>query len=106
MGEDAHVIDFCGQDDKPYWCGFENSTSMALSDDFGGGREMRVRDNGLKRDVDVCHGECPARECYWPRPDPGVFTPGKGYKSRGSKPSGEYICGTRAIHGCPDKYCR
>jgi hypothetical protein len=36
MGEDAHVIDFCGQDDKPYWCGFENSTSMELSDDLVG----------------------------------------------------------------------
>jgi len=68
---------------------------------------MKVRDKDLKVEVDVCEAACvkTPRECYWPRPDPGVFTPGKGYKSRGSKPSSDYICGTRAIHGCPNKYC-
>lgn len=66
---------------------------------------MKVKDKNLKRMVDVCDKECPNRPCYWPRTDPGVFVPGKGYKSRGSKPSNEYICGTRAIYGCPDEYC-
>lgn len=68
---------------------------------------MKVKDKDLKVEVDVCEEACVTspRECYWPRPDPGAFTAGKGYKSRGSKPSSDYICGTRAIHGCPDKYC-
>lgn len=66
---------------------------------------MKVRDKELKVKVDVCHNECPERPCYWPRTDPGVFTPGKGYKSRGSRPSEDWICGNRAIHGCPDEYC-
>ena len=65
---------------------------------------MKIRDKNIKHLVDVCHKDCPNRECYWPRPDPGVFTPGKGYKSRGPKQSSEYICGTRAIHGCPEQY--
>jgi len=65
---------------------------------------MKIKDKKIKEIVDVCDKECPNRKCYWPRPDPGVFTPGKGYKSRGSKHSSEYICGTRAVHGCPDKY--
>ena len=66
---------------------------------------MKIRDKTLKVIVDVCDKSCPNRPCYWPRTDPGVFTPGKGYKTRGNKPSNEYICGTRAIHGCPDEYC-
>lgn len=66
---------------------------------------MKVKDKDIKETVDVCEKDCLTRPCYWPRPDPGVFTPGKGYKSRGSKHSEEYICGTRAIHGCPEQYC-
>ena len=66
---------------------------------------MKVKDKNLNVYVDVCDKECPERICYWARPDPGVFTPGKGYKARCNTPSKEYICGTRAIHGCPDKYC-
>jgi hypothetical protein len=68
---------------------------------------MKVKDKSLNVWVDVCDTICVTepRKCYWPRPDPGVFTPGKGYKSRGSKPGEEYICGTRAIRGCPDEYC-
>ena len=66
---------------------------------------MIVRDKELKKYVDVCEKDCLGRPCYWPRPDPGVFTPGKGYKTRGSKPSSKYLCGNRAIHGCPDEYC-
>jgi len=66
---------------------------------------MKIKDKELNVLVDVCHKDCPKRECYWARPDPGVFVPGRGYKTRGSAPSKEYICGTRAINGCPDKYC-
>lgn len=64
---------------------------------------MKIKDG--KQTVDVCHNDCPKRRCYWPRPDPGVFTQCQGYKSRSSKPSKEWICGTRAIHGCPDEFC-
>ena len=68
---------------------------------------MKVRDKALGKFVDVSEKACVAdkRRCYWPRIDPGVFTPGQGYKARGSKPSNEYICGTRAIRGCPDEFC-
>lgn len=66
---------------------------------------MKVYDKDLEVSVSVCSVDCPNRDCYWPRSDPGVFIPGKGYKSRGSEPSYEYICGEREIHGCPDKYC-
>ena len=66
---------------------------------------MKVKDKELNVMVDVCDKNCTNRPCYWPRTDPGVFVQGKGYKSRGNKPSPEYICGTRAIHGCPDEYC-
>ncbi|CAK0756453.1 conserved hypothetical protein [Gammaproteobacteria bacterium] len=65
---------------------------------------MKVIDKELKETIDVCHKDCPNRECYWPRTDPGVFVPGQGYKTRGSKMSDEWICGTRAIHGCPNHY--
>jgi hypothetical protein len=63
---------------------------------------MKVKDKAIGEIVDVAEKHCIGRRCYWPRPDPGVFTPGKGYKSRGSTHTEEYICGTRAIHGCPD----
>jgi len=66
---------------------------------------MKIYDKELKKKVYVFGKECLKRDYYWPRPDPGVFTQGVGYKSRGSKVSHEYICGTRAIHGCPDKHC-
>lgn len=68
---------------------------------------MKVKDKSIGKIVDVCDKRCVIdnRPCYWPRPDPGVFTPGRGYKARGSNHSHEYICGTRAIHGCPDQYC-
>jgi len=66
---------------------------------------MKIKDKILKKDIDVCHKDCHIRPCYWPRPDPGVFTQGKGYKSRGPQTSVEYICGTRAIRGCPDEFC-
>jgi hypothetical protein len=65
---------------------------------------MKVYDKDIKSQVDVCDKDCPKRDCYWPRTDPGVFVQGRGYRSRGSKPSNEYICGTREIHGCPDEF--
>lgn len=62
---------------------------------------LKVKDKELKVHVDVCDPECPHRPCYWPRPDPGIFTQGQGYRHR----SNEWICGTREIRGCPDEYC-
>jgi hypothetical protein len=64
---------------------------------------MKVKHNGVM--VDVCEKGCPGYACFWPRTDPGVFTQGQGYKSRGSGPAG-WLCGTREIHGCPDKPVR
>jgi hypothetical protein len=60
---------------------------------------MKVRDSGLKVMVDVSESDCPKRPCYWPRPDPGVFTQGRGYRQRSGKP--EWLCGNREIRGCP-----
>lgn len=60
---------------------------------------MKIKDKKLKRTVDVSHKNCLKEDCYWPRPDPGVFVQGRGYRSRGGKT--EWICGHRAIHGCP-----
>lgn len=64
---------------------------------------MKVKDKALKVLVDVSHKDCPNRECYWARPDPGVFTQGQGYRQRASGDKG-FICGHREIHGCPDTY--
>jgi hypothetical protein len=68
---------------------------------------MKVKDKDINEFVNVCHKDCVSgnRQCYWPRSDPGIFVQGQGYRSRGSKVSHDYICGTRAIHGCPDEYC-
>lgn len=68
---------------------------------------MKVKDREINKLVDVADKRCitEKRECYWPRPDPGVFVQGKGYRTRGSEVSDEYLCGNRAIRGCPDKYC-
>lgn len=58
---------------------------------------MKIRDKDLKVMVDVRQSQCLKRMCYWPRQNPGSFTQGRGY----SKPTKDWICGTRAIHGCP-----
>jgi hypothetical protein len=60
---------------------------------------VKVRHKGVQ--VDVSAKDCPRRPCFWARPDPGVFTQGQGYKSRGGGSAG-WLCGTREIHGCPD----
>jgi len=62
---------------------------------------MKIKDKNLKLLVDVANAECTSRSCYWPRADPGVFTQGQGYKSRGRDIG--WLCGTREIHGCPHK---
>jgi hypothetical protein len=62
---------------------------------------MKVKDKAVKELVDVAHPNCPNRECYWPRPDPGVFTQGVGYRTRNPGKKPEWLCGTREIHGCP-----
>lgn len=60
---------------------------------------MKIKDKKLKKMIDVAEAECPKRKCYWPRPDPGIFTQGQGYRQRNRKQ--EWLCGTREIHGCP-----
>ena len=61
---------------------------------------MKIRDRKIKQTVNVSDAGCLKRHCYWPRLDPGVFTQGQGYRSRGGKV--EWLCGTREAHGCPD----
>ena len=58
---------------------------------------MNIKDKHLKKMVDVSDKDCPKRECYWPRLDPGSFTQGVGYRHR----SDDWLCGNREIHGCP-----
>ena len=64
---------------------------------------MMVLFKKINAKVDVCCKECLGRECFWARPDPGIFVQGRGYRSREGKRG--WICGRRAIHGCPEKYC-
>jgi hypothetical protein len=61
---------------------------------------MKIKDKTLGQWIDVCCPDCPSKKCYWPRPDPGVFTQGQGYRQRSHKAG--WLCGTREIHGCPD----
>lgn len=64
---------------------------------------MKIRDKNLKEVVDVSCEKCPTYSCYWPRPDPGIFTQGQGYRTRHPELKNQpYICGHRAIHGCPE----
>tara|TARA_Y100000310_G_C20625786_1_gene785797 strand:- start:604 stop:813 length:210 start_codon:yes stop_codon:yes gene_type:complete len=65
---------------------------------------MKIRDKKIKEWVHVAFPTCADHYCYWPRKDPGVFTPGQGYRTRGGE--AEYICGHNAIHGCPDHICQ
>jgi hypothetical protein len=58
---------------------------------------MKIRDQKLKKLVNVLDADCPRRACYWPRLDPGSFCQGRGYRHR----SNDWLCGTREIHGCP-----
>lgn len=61
---------------------------------------MLIRDKQLRQRVRVVCKDCINRDCYWPRKDPGVFTPGTGYRHR----SDDYLCGTHDIRGCPQAY--
>jgi hypothetical protein len=61
---------------------------------------MIIRDKINRVKVDVLNCECPTYECYWPRPDPGVFTQGQGYRTREGGSRG-WLCGRREAHGCP-----
>jgi len=63
---------------------------------------MKVKDKNLEVEVDVYERGCLNKDCYWPRPDPGVFTKGIGYKSRANGSVG-WLCGTREARGCPSK---
>lgn len=61
---------------------------------------MKVKDKKMKVAVSVAETDCPDKPCYWPRPDPGVFTQGQGYRKRSVDVG--WLCGTREAHGCPD----
>ncbi len=61
---------------------------------------MKVKDKALNKMIDVSQKDCPTFTCYWPRPDPGIFTQGQGYR-KASVDRG-WICGNREIRGCPD----
>ena len=63
---------------------------------------MKVRDKNFKKNVDVYNADCLKKACYWPRPDPGNFIQGQGYRSRGTVGDDRWLCGTREVHGCPD----
>ena len=63
---------------------------------------MKVKDRQLRQLVDVACKDCPAYQCYWPRPDPGIFIQGQGYRHPVTGNRG-YLCGTREIHGCPEQ---
>lgn len=63
---------------------------------------MKIRDREMKVAVDVYDKDCPRRSCYWPRPDPGVFTRGVGYRERNPGRKREWLCGHREINGCPN----
>ncbi len=78
-----HVLDISGGD----------NCSRAMGD------EMKIKDKSLKVLVDVAQKECQSFTCYWPRPDPGVFTQGQGYRQRECRQG--WLCGRREIHGCP-----
>ena len=64
---------------------------------------MKIRDRHLGKPVDVSDRDCPRRACYWPRPDPGVYTQGVGYRTRNPGKPAEWLCGTREARGCPDR---
>jgi hypothetical protein len=60
---------------------------------------MKIKDKKIGEEISVSCRECPTYACYWPRPDPGTFTQGQGYRHR----SNDWLCGNREIHGCPDQ---
>ena len=62
---------------------------------------MKVKDKNNKQMVDVVDKDCLKRKCYWPRPDPGVFTQGVGYRTRYPGRDPEWLCGRREVSGCP-----
>jgi hypothetical protein len=62
---------------------------------------MKIKDKKFKEWVNVADKDCPRKKCYWPRPDPGVFTQGVGYRRRSVKIG--WLCGTREAHGCPER---
>ena len=63
---------------------------------------MKVKYKRIKVEVDVSERDCLIKSCYWPRPDPGSFTQGQGYRTRLNAKGGiDWLCGNREIHGCP-----
>ena len=62
---------------------------------------MLIKDLDMHALVDVAEKTCPSYACYWPRPDPGIFTQGQGYRARSTGERG-WLCGTREARGCPE----
>lgn len=62
---------------------------------------MKIKDKNVNKSVEVLNNECLGYKCYWPRPNPGSFQQGRGYRSYGDMRDKEWLCGTRNIHGCP-----
>jgi len=64
---------------------------------------MLITDKKLKKQVFVSDENCIILKCYWARPNPGIFVQGRGYQRFGDERDNQYICGTREIHGCPER---
>lgn len=61
---------------------------------------MKIKDPTNGTLVDMLDKDCLQRKCYWPRPDPGAFTQGQGYRQRSGGNRG-WLCGEREARGCP-----
>ena len=64
--------------------------------------QMKIKDKNIDEYVNVSNKDCLNMKCYWPRPDPGIFTQGIGYRTRNPGKKSEWLCGTREAHGCPE----
>jgi hypothetical protein len=60
---------------------------------------MNLFDKALNARVSVRDRECPGRPCYRPRPDPGPYAQGRGYRE--GLPGSGWLCGVREARGCP-----
>lgn len=65
--------------------------------------KVEIKDKKLKKKVDVSYPECAQYACCWPRPNPGSFQQGVGYRSCGDSRDKQWVCGQRDARGCPDQ---
>jgi len=63
---------------------------------------LHIYDKKLKKKILVVHPDCPNRECYWARINPGSFFIGRGYRSYGDSRDNNWVCGTNNARGCPE----